>query len=85
MKNETYQGSILSPDELDDLKSVTNDEATSDLQEIRKCTEENNRLLNQIEQHTMIMTIIMVISVICSAVSVVSALITVFNFSSLLG
>lgn len=83
MKNEAYQNSILSPDEVDGFGTIPTDEPVSDLQEIKRYTEENNRLLSQIEQHTMTITIIMVISLICSAVSVVSALITTFNFSNL--
>lgn len=87
MKEETYQSSILAPDVTDNLGNMTvvapDEVSAAELQEIRRYTEENNRLLSQIEQHTMTMTIIMVISMICSALSVASALITVFNISSL--
>lgn len=87
MKEETYQSSILAPDVTDNLENMTagapDEVSAAELQEIRRYTEENNRLLSQIEQHTMTMTIIMVISMICSALSVASALITVFNISSL--
>ena len=87
MKEETYQSSILAPDVTDNLGNMTvgapDEVSAAELQEIRRYTEENNRLLSQIEHHTMTMTIIMVISMICSALSVASALITVFNISSL--
>lgn len=87
MKEETYQSSILAPDTINDVEGIADgspDEVSSaELQAIKRYTEENNHLLSQIEQHTMTMTVIMVISLICSALSVVSALITIFNFSSL--
>lgn len=87
MKDNAYQNSILIPDSTDDLNSlysdITANESSEGLQEIKRYTEDNNRLLNQIEQHTMIMTIIMVISVICSAISVASALMMALNLNSL--
>lgn len=81
MEEETYRGSILVPNAAENMEEMAaglpDEISAAELQEIRKYTEENNRLLNQIEQHTMTMTIIMVISAICSAVSVVAALITI--------
>lgn len=77
MRDNTYQ-TILSPDSAEDLdplySDISADESSEELLDIRRYAEDNNRLLTQIEQHTMVMTIIMVISVICSVISVVSAL-----------
>ncbi len=87
MKDNIYQNQILSPDSLDDLDHLYSDisasEPSAEIREIRKYSEENNRLLNQIEQHTMVMTIIMTISLACSAISVAAALIIALNLNSL--
>lgn len=76
---DTCQKSIPSQCEVDTFDSINADiatvESTEELKTIKKLTEGNGRYLSEIEHHTKVMTIIMVISLICSAVSVVSTLV----------
>lgn len=84
---DTCQKSIPSQCAIDNIENMDSESAsvasTAELQDIKKYTQENNYLLSQIERHTKVMAVIMVISMICAAVSAASALIMFINLSRL--
>lgn len=84
---DTCQKSIPSQCAIDNIENMDAENAsvasTAELQDIKRYTQENNYLLSQIERHTKVTAVIMVISMICAAVSAASALIMFINFSRL--
>lgn len=84
---DTCQKSIPSQCQIDTFDPVNAEiatvESTEELRAIKKLTESSSRSLNEIEHHTRVMAIIMVISLICSAVSVVSTLVMGFKIGDL--
>ncbi len=86
---DTCQKSILSQYAIDSYEpenaEAASIESVSELQAIKRVMEENNRILNRVERHAMTMKVIMIISLICSVISVISALIMVSNINIYLG